>query len=61
MKCLLGIQIPHPSLTDLDQGALKLHVDFRQVFATVLDQWLGLTSKDILGQQFETLDIIRRA
>ncbi len=56
-----GLIGTHPSLTDLDQGGLKLNVDFRRVFATVLDQWLGLASRDILGQQFESLDIIKRA
>ncbi len=28
------------SLTDLDQGDLKHHTDFRQVYATVLESWL---------------------
>ena len=56
-----GLIGTHPSLTDLDQGGLKLNIDFRQVFATVLDQWLGLASKDILSQQFESLDVIKRA
>jgi uncharacterized protein (DUF1501 family) len=55
-----GLTGAHPSLTDLDQGGLKMHTDFRQVFATVLDQWLELPSRDILGQSFEALDIIKR-
>ena len=42
----------HPSLTDLEQGDLKFHTDFRSVYATVLDQWLGLQSKEILGEEF---------
>jgi len=54
-----GLTGRHPSLTDLDKGGLKLNIDFRQVFATVLDQWLGVTSRDILGQQFKPLDVIR--
>ncbi len=48
----------HPSLTDLDNGALKVHTDFRQVYATVLDRWLGFESKTLLTRQFETLDIL---
>jgi len=56
-----GLCGAHPSLTDLDQGGLKLHTDFRQVFATVLDQWLGLPSQDILNKQFQSLDVIQSA
>ena len=49
---------PHPSLTDLDNGAMKHHTDFRRVFATVLDRWLGYDSKKVLSRQFEPLDIL---
>jgi uncharacterized protein (DUF1501 family) len=42
-----------PSLTDLDQGDLQHHTDFRQVYATVLDQWLGTASEPILGGRYE--------
>ena len=51
-----GLVGPHPSLTDLDNGALKFHTDFRRVYATVLDRWLGFESERTLGAQFETLD-----
>ena len=47
----------HPSLTDLDNGALKLHIDFRRIYATVLDRWLGFNSRAVLDKQFELLDI----
>jgi len=47
----------HPSLTDLDQGDLKYSVDYRSVYATVLEKWLGIDSQPVLGQQFETLDL----
>jgi uncharacterized protein (DUF1501 family) len=53
-----GIIGTHPSLTDLDNGALKVHTDFRRVYATVLDRWLGFESKPVLGKQFEPLDIL---
>jgi uncharacterized protein (DUF1501 family) len=49
---------PHPSLTDLDNGALKVHTDFRRVYATVLGRWLGFESQPVLGRQFEPLDIL---
>lgn len=52
-----GLVGRHPSLTDLENDALKFHTDFRQVYATVLDRWLGYESKVILGRQFDPLDI----
>src|SRR5207302_829232 len=42
----------HPSLTNLEFGNLKHQIDFRQVYATVLDRWLGVPSKDVLGSAF---------
>jgi uncharacterized protein (DUF1501 family) len=53
-----GLVGSHPSLTDLDNGALKVHTDFRRVYTTVLDRWLGFESRSVLGQQFEPLDIV---
>jgi uncharacterized protein (DUF1501 family) len=49
----------HPSLTDLDQGDLKFNVDFRNVYATVLQEWMDAPSKPILGQQFKTMNILK--
>jgi uncharacterized protein (DUF1501 family) len=51
----------HPSLTDLDQGDLKFHIDFRSVYATVLQNWLDTPSKPILGQQYPTLNGVVKA
>jgi uncharacterized protein (DUF1501 family) len=47
----------HPSLTDLDNGALKFDIDYRRVYATMLDRWLGFKSRIVLDRQFELLDI----
>jgi uncharacterized protein (DUF1501 family) len=54
-----GIASPHPSMTDLDQGDLKFNTDFRSVYATILQNWLETPSKPILGDQFQTLPVIR--
>lgn len=54
-----GIVGRHPSLTDLDSGDLKFGIDFRSVYATLLEQWLDAPSKPILGQQFKTLGVLR--
>jgi uncharacterized protein (DUF1501 family) len=53
-----GIVGDHPSLTDLDYGNLKWHTDFRSVYATVLERWLGIGSAPILGGQFQTLSVV---
>lgn len=53
-----GIYGDHPSLTDLDAGDLKFHTDFRSVYATVLERWLGRNSSDILAGTFATLPIV---
>jgi uncharacterized protein (DUF1501 family) len=54
-----GLAAPYPSLTDLDDGDLKMAVDFRRVYAAVLESWLGLPSKDALGGPFEPLPLFR--
>lgn len=41
-KVEAGLHGPAPSLTDLADGDLKHAIDFRQVYATVLDEWLEL-------------------
>jgi uncharacterized protein (DUF1501 family) len=41
------------SLTDLDSGNLKFTTDFRSVYATVLDNWVGAPADDILGAHFD--------
>ncbi|MFL5242676.1 MAG: DUF1501 domain-containing protein [Gemmataceae bacterium] len=56
-KVKAGVIGKHPSLTDLDQDNLKHHTDFRQVYATVLDKWLGVDSKEVLGQEFKPLEL----
>jgi uncharacterized protein (DUF1501 family) len=57
-KLKSGLIGAHPSLTDLDDGALKFNIDFRRIYATVLDRWLGFDSRTVLDRQFELLDIL---
>lgn len=47
----------HPSLADLDDGDLKHHTDFRSVYASILERWLGCPSETVLGGRFESLPI----
>ena len=49
----------HPSLADLDDGDLKYHTDFRRVYATLLDAWLGCDSRLVLGGNFDHLDALK--
>jgi uncharacterized protein (DUF1501 family) len=50
-----------PSLIDLDpkHGDLKMSIDFRQVYATVLQAWLSLPDEPTLGGAFERLPLFR--
>jgi uncharacterized protein (DUF1501 family) len=54
-----GLVGAHPSLADAEEGGLKAHTDFRRVYATVLEKWLGIESRPILGGEFESLDVFR--
>ena len=47
----------HPSLTDLDNGDLKYQIDYRRVYAEVLNRWLGVKSAPIVGEDFEPLSV----
>jgi len=53
-----GVHGAHPSLTDLDGGALKHHTDFRSVYATALEDWLGTPAQPILGGEFDRLKLV---
>jgi uncharacterized protein (DUF1501 family) len=51
----------HPSLSDLDGGDLRHHTDFRRVYATLLDGWLGCDSRTVLGGRFEPVPLLKKA
>jgi len=52
-----GLHGDAPKLLDLQDGDLKMTTDFRRVYATVLDDWLGLPSKPALGADFAGLTL----
>jgi uncharacterized protein (DUF1501 family) len=53
-----GMHGAQPSLTNLDDYGNLVHtVDFRQVYATVLDQWLNADSRQVLGYNFANLPL----
>jgi uncharacterized protein (DUF1501 family) len=41
------------SIVDRLSGDLKFHTDFRRVYATLLDGWLGCDGKAVLGAKWE--------
>jgi uncharacterized protein (DUF1501 family) len=47
-----------PNLAQLDEGDLAFSVDFRSVYATVIENWLGAPSKDVLGGNFDRLAFV---
>jgi uncharacterized protein (DUF1501 family) len=53
-----GLHGRHPSLTDLDDGNLKMTTDFRRVYATMIREWLGYKDPEsILKGSFESLPL----
>jgi uncharacterized protein (DUF1501 family) len=46
-----------PDLLTLEGNAPKMTTDFRQLYATVLEDWLGLPSKEALGETFAKLPL----
>lgn len=47
-----GIVGDHPSLTKLEDGNLVHAIDFRTVYAAVLNEWLGIDATQVLGKGF---------
>jgi uncharacterized protein (DUF1501 family) len=54
-----GLFGDQPSLTDLDQGDLKHTLDFRSVYAGVLEHWLKADSKAVLEGVFRPVQALR--
>ncbi|TXG37325.1 DUF1501 domain-containing protein [Seonamhaeicola maritimus] len=63
---IIGNQLRKPglynkmaNLEDLDgNGDLKFEIDFRTIYATVLNKWLDVNDKKILNKSFEKLNFI---
>jgi uncharacterized protein (DUF1501 family) len=53
-----GVYGPYPNLQDLQDGDPKHAIDFRRIYATVLDRWLGCSSMSVLGAKFEHLPLL---
>ncbi len=53
-----GLYGPMPDLNNLENGDLRFGVDFREVYATALDGWLGGDSAKVLGGAFRPLNLL---
>lgn len=56
-----GVLGDHPSMNHFDQGDLRFTVDFRCLYAAVIDDWLKADSTAVLGTRFRKAEIIRAA
>ena len=47
-----------PDLSDTNMGNVRYTIDFRSVYATVLERWLGRPSATVLNGAFQKLPVI---
>jgi uncharacterized protein (DUF1501 family) len=53
-----GFYGKHPSLTDLDDGNMKMTTDYRRVYATMIKEWLGYDdTAAVLKGNFDPLGV----
>ena len=50
-----GVYGTYPDLAENNMGNLRFSTDFRNVYATVLERWLGRPSQKILAGEFPTI------
>lgn len=53
-----GLHGPIPDLDHLQDGDVAFTQDFRGVYATTLDEWMGGDSEVVLGQKFDRVDVL---
>jgi uncharacterized protein (DUF1501 family) len=56
-----GLHGPYPNLRDLADGDPRFAIDFRRVYATLLDRWLGCSAEKVLGAPFPHLPVLAKA
>ena len=54
-----GLVGDHPSLDDLDDGDVKHAIDFRRIYASLLETWLGCPAAPVIGEGFPPLKLFR--
>lgn len=53
-----GIFNSAPDLGNLENGDLRYQIDFREVYSTVLSNWLSVSESSVLGKSFVPLPIV---
>jgi uncharacterized protein (DUF1501 family) len=56
-----GLFGAYPDLTNLDNGNMRFTTDFRSLYATVLERWIGRSAAEtdaILGATYPRLDFL---
>lgn len=53
-----GLYGKHPSLDDLDDGDLKHTIDFRSVYATVIEKWFGIEQQRVLDAKYPFVALV---
>lgn len=54
-----GFYNPHPNLQNLINGDIAYEIDFRRVYATILEDWLGASGYEVLQKNFAKLDLFK--
>jgi uncharacterized protein (DUF1501 family) len=53
-----GLHGEPPDLADLVDGDVRHKIDFRQVYASLIEGWLGLPAKNVLGDPWPGIKIV---
>lgn len=53
-----GLYNSMPDLSNLDDGDLKYEIDFRDIYATLLNKWLDADDRIVLGDKFNYLNFV---
>ena len=53
-----GMINPMSNLEDLEDGDLKYTVDFKNVYATILNKWLATDDTGILGKKYDYMHFV---
>jgi uncharacterized protein (DUF1501 family) len=57
-----GLYGEPPRLDRLDgNGNVPFAIDFRSLYATVLNRWWGIAAEDVLGGHIEAIDVLKRS
>ena len=53
-----GVYNEMPDLSNLQEGDLLYEIDFRQVYATLLSNWMKVDDNKILNRNFDKLTFV---